>query len=101
MQGGGEAMLRFDVGVRRLIRPTEVVARVADAETVIFVGGISPELEGEEKNNVHCPGFAGGDRTSIELPLVQRDILRCAEGCRKEGGVCELLRCGHGFGTRN
>lgn len=84
MQGGGEAMLRFDVGVRRLIRPTEVVARVADAETVIFVGGISPELEGEEKNNVHCPGFAGGDRTSIELPLVQRDILRALKAAGKK-----------------
>ena len=43
-------------------------------ETVIFVGGISPIIEREEAR-VDLPGFKGGDRTSIELPLVQREIL--------------------------
>ena len=45
-----------------------------DAETVIFCGGISPRLEGEEMK-VDEPGFKGGDRTMIELPQDQRDIL--------------------------
>ena len=41
---------------------------------MIFVGGISPSLEGEEMR-VSEPGFRGGDRESIELPQAQRDIL--------------------------
>ena len=50
------------------------MAAVADADIVIFIGGISPRLEGEEMD-VNAPGFKGGDRTSIELPKPQRDIL--------------------------
>ena len=53
----------------------ELLAQVGDAETVIFVGGISPRLEGEEMR-VSEPGFRGGDRTSIELPQAQRNVLR-------------------------
>ena len=45
-----------------------------DAQTVIFCGGISPRLEGEEMD-VKEEGFKGGDRTMIELPQTQRDIL--------------------------
>ena len=40
----------------------------------VFVGGISPSLEGEEMG-VDLPGFKKGDRTSIELPEVQRNLL--------------------------
>ncbi len=53
----------------------DVVKRLEGIETVIFAGGISPELEGEEMG-VEIPGFKGGDRTSIELPDVQRQLLR-------------------------
>jgi beta-glucosidase len=50
------------------------VQAVADAQIVIFCGGISPNLEGEEMD-VKEEGFKGGDRTMIELPQTQRDIL--------------------------
>ena len=50
------------------------VEAAKDAKTVVFCGGISPRLEGEEMN-VDEPGFKGGDRTMIELPQYQRDIL--------------------------
>ena len=50
------------------------VEAAASAETIIFCGGISPRLEGEEMD-VKEDGFKGGDRTMIELPQVQRDIL--------------------------
>ena len=50
------------------------VEAAADAQTVIFCGGISPSLEGEEME-VKEEGFKGGDRTMIELPQTQRDIL--------------------------
>lgn len=48
-------------------------ARAAD--TVIFVGGLSAELEGEDMR-VDYAGFAGGDRTRIELPDVQQRLLK-------------------------
>ena len=50
------------------------LSRISDADVVVFVGGISPRLEGEEMS-VDAEGFKGGDRLSIELPKVQRDFL--------------------------
>jgi beta-glucosidase len=47
-------------------------ARSADV-TIAFVG-LSPNLEGEEMH-VDAPGFKGGDRTRIELPDVQEQLL--------------------------
>ena len=76
IQAGAKALLRFDIGVYRQIAPEAVAGRVSDADVVIFVGGISPDLEGEDKYFVNCPGFSGGDRTTIELPEVQRNILK-------------------------
>jgi beta-glucosidase len=52
-----------------------ILARVKDADAIIFVGGISPQLEGEEMT-VKVPGFSGGDRTTIGLPQVQTDLLK-------------------------
>ena len=45
---------------------------------VIYVGGISPELEGEEmcRGANGYEGFSGGDRIRIELPGVQTDLLK-------------------------
>jgi len=42
---------------------------------VIYVGGISPQLEGEEMK-VSYDGFSGGDRTRIELPSQQTELLK-------------------------
>ncbi|MDO7848638.1 glycoside hydrolase family 3 C-terminal domain-containing protein [Hymenobacter sp. M29] len=52
-----------------------ILARVQDADAIVFVGGISPKLEGEEMN-VKVPGFSGGDRTTIGLPAVQTELLK-------------------------
>lgn len=75
VQETGYGALNFDI--QHKVAPTlqELLEQVGKAETVIFVGGISPRLEGEEMR-VSEPGFRGGDRTSIELPQAQRDILR-------------------------
>ncbi len=51
-----------------------IVDAVGNADVVIFIGGLSPRLEGEEMR-VNEKGFKGGDRTSIELPQAQRDIV--------------------------
>lgn len=84
MQAGAEALLRFDIGIYRQIAPEAVAGRVSDADVVIFVGGISPDLEGEDKYFVNCPGFSGGDRTTIELPEVQRNILKALKQAGKK-----------------
>ena len=52
-------------------------------ETVVFAGGISPRLEGEELP-LELPGFKGGDRTSIELPAVQRELLKALHDAGKK-----------------
>ena len=46
-----------------------------NSDVVIFVGGITPQLEGEEMQ-VDLPGFKGGDRTTLDLPKVQEDLLK-------------------------
>ncbi|WP_295732354.1 glycoside hydrolase family 3 C-terminal domain-containing protein [uncultured Muribaculum sp.] len=51
------------------------MGRVMDADVVVFAGGITPALEGEEMP-VDLPGFYRGDRQTIELPAVQRDFIR-------------------------
>lgn len=45
-----------------------------DVDAIIYVGGLSPQLEGEEMQ-VNFKGFRGGDRTSIELPSTQREYI--------------------------
>lgn len=59
-----------------------VAARVRDAEVIVFVGGISPRLEGEEMP-VKVEGFSGGDRTSIALPAIQTALLKALYGTGK------------------
>jgi beta-glucosidase len=52
----------------------EAVAAAREAEVVIALVGLSPQLEGEEMP-VELEGFKGGDRIDIRLPKVQRDLL--------------------------
>lgn len=75
VQESGYGALNFDIQHKSTPTPQELLAQVGEAETIIFIGGISPRLEGEEMR-VSEPGFRGGDRTSIELPQAQRDVLR-------------------------
>ena len=57
--------------------------QLKDCETVVFVGGISPQLEGEEMP-IEISGFKGGDRTNIELPKVQRNFLKALKEAGKK-----------------
>lgn len=45
------------------------------SEVVVFVGGISPGVEGEQMP-VNSKGFDGGDKTNIDLPEVQTELLK-------------------------
>lgn len=71
----GDAQLNFDLGFKEEVNIKNTVAKVKDADIVIFAGGISPSLEGEEMG-VNLPGFRKGDRTDIELPAVQRELIK-------------------------
>jgi len=55
----------------------QAVSIAKAADVVIYVGGISAQLEGEEMKRANgFIGFEGGDRTQIELPAVQTALLR-------------------------
>ena len=75
--------INFDLGIKEDIHIAKTVAQVKDADVVIFVGGISPRLEGEELG-VEIPGFYKGDRTSLELPAVQRQLLNALKAAGKK-----------------
>jgi beta-glucosidase len=81
-QHKGGARIELSANIRKKIDPQEVAGRVGEADVIVFVGGISPQIEGEEMN-VQIPGFYRGDRTSIVLPKVQTDLLQILKATGK------------------
>jgi beta-glucosidase len=72
-QGGAVARLQW-------IRKNEnyldnIDNAVKQSDVVIYVGGITPTLEGEEMS-VEMDGFYHGDRTTLDLPAVQDKMLK-------------------------
>jgi beta-glucosidase len=74
-QGEGKANVALRAGNFKKTDLNAVANKVKDADVIIFAGGISPQLEGEEMP-VNAPGFNGGDRTSILLPAVQTELMK-------------------------
>jgi beta-glucosidase len=60
----------------------DAVAAARRADAVILCLGLSPRLEGEEMP-VHIPGFEGGDRTSLDLPAPQQQLLEAVAAVGK------------------
>ncbi|MFL6229379.1 MAG: glycoside hydrolase family 3 C-terminal domain-containing protein [Pyrinomonadaceae bacterium] len=60
----------------------EALDAAKQADVVVLVLGISAQLEGEEMN-VTEPGFAGGDRTNINLPARQEGLLKAVAATGK------------------
>ncbi|HET9086261.1 MAG TPA: glycoside hydrolase family 3 C-terminal domain-containing protein [Acidobacteriaceae bacterium] len=60
----------------------QAVSIAKQSDIVVAFVGISPRLEGEEMP-VHIPGFSGGDRTSIDLPEVQDQMLQAVAATGK------------------
>jgi len=56
----------------------EALQAAREADAVIFVGGLTGDVEGEEMD-VSYPGFAGGDRTDLRLPKPQRELLEALQ----------------------
>lgn len=78
-----------DAGVRLAwVRPgavpplEEAVGIARQAEVLVFVGGLTGDVEGEEMK-VDYPGFAGGDRTDLRLPASQQKLLEALQATGK------------------
>ena len=79
----GLAALSFDLGYEEEVSVDKTVAACADADVIIFAGGISPSLEGEEMP-VSIDGFRGGDRTKIELPTAQTELVKALKAAGRK-----------------
>jgi beta-glucosidase len=67
-------------GARDLL--SEAMSAASAADVIVFVGGLSPEVEGEELPT-SFPGFLGGDRTEIALPAPQEKLLEALHATGK------------------
>ena len=56
----------------------EAEALVKDSDVAIVFVGLNSSLEGEEMRGVNIPGFLGGDRTSLDLPEPQENLVKAA-----------------------
>ena len=94
-QGADNAEMKFDIGTLSKTDFKAVAASVADADVIIFAGGISAKIEGEEMR-VEIDGFKRGDRTSLALPAIQREMLRELQATGKP--VVFVLMAGSAIG---
>ncbi|MGA9294815.1 MAG: glycoside hydrolase family 3 C-terminal domain-containing protein, partial [Ignavibacteriaceae bacterium] len=78
-----EANIEFNFGKEVDVDYTDLINKLSGYDVVIFVGGLSTKLEGEEMP-VSYPGFKGGDRTNIDLPSVQRNCLKALKEAGKK-----------------
>ncbi len=78
------ALLKDDSNLPDAATTADAVNAAKTADVVIYVGGISAQLEGEEMTRANgFVGFSGGDRTQIELPSVQTDLLKALHATGK------------------
>ena len=89
-QGNYNGTPRHTVSIREgLANHFTLVSRPAKADVIVYAGGLSPQLEGEELQ-VDAPGFYKGDRTRIELPEDQCHELHKLQ---RKGKPVVLLLC--------
>jgi len=81
-QGDGKANVKLSAGHYIKNDLNALATKYKNADAFIFIGGISPQLEGEEMK-VDDPGFEGGDRTSILLPAIQTEIMKALHATGK------------------
>ncbi|HSC38748.1 MAG TPA: xylan 1,4-beta-xylosidase, partial [Chitinophagaceae bacterium] len=78
-----QANIEFDFGKEVDIDFSGLIDKLKGVDMVIFAGGLSSLLEGEEMP-VSYPGFKGGDRVDIQLPEVQRNCLKALKAAGKK-----------------
>ena len=79
-QAGGGVTLKWVAPARAQL--DEAVAQARQADVVVAFVGLSPHLEGEEMR-IKIRGFDGGDRTSLDLPAAQQDLLEALSATGK------------------
>ncbi|MBC7846368.1 MAG: glycoside hydrolase family 3 C-terminal domain-containing protein [Flavobacterium sp.] len=82
IQHNDNSEVKFDMGIIETLSPQAIASRVKEADVIVFVGGISAQLEGESMP-VSVDGFKGGDRTNINLPLVQTELMKALKATGK------------------
>ena len=87
--GNWPAGLNLDFGKEVPVKFDALINKLKDFDVVVFAGGISSGLEGEEMP-IDLPGFKGGDRTNIELPAIQR---KCLNELKKAGKKIIFVDC--------
>lgn len=78
--GDGDAKLLWSAPSPKMKEEAVEAAKKADA--VIVVLGLSQRLEGEEMP-IKVDGFAGGDRTHLNLPQTQQDLVKAIKATGK------------------
>jgi len=78
-EGGGVSLSAVE---RRKSDLNALAETVKAADAIVFIGGLSPSLEGEEMP-VNVSGFNKGDRTSIVLPEVQTEAMKALKATGK------------------
>jgi beta-glucosidase len=81
-QHADNAEVSFNMGTFEDASTETIASRVKEADVIVFVGGISAKLEGENMP-VAIDGFKGGDRTNIELPKVQNQLMKVLKATGK------------------
>ncbi|MDP4226513.1 MAG: glycoside hydrolase family 3 C-terminal domain-containing protein, partial [Bacteroidota bacterium] len=74
-QTKGEATISLKWGKTGENPKKEALSLAEKSDAIVFIGGISPRLEGEEMK-VNADGFSGGDRTKLDLPAAQENLLK-------------------------
>jgi len=75
LHGSGSAGIDLTWQAPATILRDQAVAAAKDSDVIVALVGLSPSLEGEEMP-VKLEGFSGGDRTAINLPAAQEDLLK-------------------------
>jgi beta-glucosidase len=75
LHGNGSAGIDLTWDAPATILRDEAVQAAKRSDVIIAFAGLSPSLEGEEMP-VKLEGFSGGDRTAIDLPAVQEELLK-------------------------
>ena len=82
------ATFKADICERKPVEFETLAKDVADADVIIVIGGISAQMEGE-----------GGDKSTIELPAVQQELIRAMHATGKPvvlvncSGSCMAFGC--------
>jgi beta-glucosidase len=80
--GSGSAGIDLTWEAPPAVLRDEAVEAAKRSDVIIAFAGLSPSLEGEEMP-VKLDGFSGGDRTAIDLPAVQEELLKAVAATGK------------------